>query len=280
MRWRHYDPTMRPLGKLLVAFSYSTLKSREKTTKTDAIKHVPVHPTLAAMLAEWKLGGWAAMMGRHPEPDDLIGPMPPEHAARRRTRTGEPFRGHDYSGERWRRDDLPTLGWRHRRHYDMRATFITLAIEDGADPDVIETRVTHTRKRRTAFDGYNRGLQWERTCAEVAKLKIARRPRGQGEVIALPVATGAEATETADSDASRYSARYSPRNAEESHAKILLPSRRPGESASYESGAEARGGPPADWRARRAQAARDLRTEVACWVQCCPLPPVRPDGVR
>jgi hypothetical protein len=28
--------------------------------------------------------------------------------------------------------------------------------EDGADPDVLETRVTHTRKARNAFDGYNR----------------------------------------------------------------------------------------------------------------------------
>jgi integrase len=139
LRWRHYDPTKQPLGELLVAFSYSTLRSREKTTKTDSSKHIPVHPTLAAMLAEWKLGGWAAMMGRHPEPDDLIVPMQPEHAARRRTPTGEAFRGHDYSGERWRRDDLPALGWRHRRHYDMRATFITLALEDGADQHVIET---------------------------------------------------------------------------------------------------------------------------------------------
>lgn len=111
LRWRHYDPTKQPLGELLVAFSYSTLRSCEKTTKTDSSKHIPVHPTLAAMLAEWKLGGWAAMMGRHPEPDDLVVPMPPEHAARRRTRTGEAFRAHDYSGERWRRDDLPALGW-------------------------------------------------------------------------------------------------------------------------------------------------------------------------
>jgi hypothetical protein len=65
LRWRHYDPTVRPLGKLLVAKSYST-RIGEKTTKTDAVKHVPVHPTLAAMLAEWKLGGWAAMMGHAP----------------------------------------------------------------------------------------------------------------------------------------------------------------------------------------------------------------------
>ena len=50
--------------------------------------------------------------------------------------SGEPFRGHDDSGRPWREEDLPALGWRHRRHHDMRAAFITLAIEDGADPEI------------------------------------------------------------------------------------------------------------------------------------------------
>jgi hypothetical protein len=128
----------------------------------------------------------------------------------------------------------------------MRATFITLALEDGADPHLIETRVTHTRKKRSAFEGYNRGLQWERTCVEVAKLKIVRRPAGRGEVIALPVAAGAEGTETTASTAeaaadgpSRYSARYSSRKGQGSHAKILphapLP-RAPGASRLARSG--------------------------------------------
>jgi hypothetical protein len=84
--------------------------------------------------------------------------------------------------------DLPALGWRHRRHYDMRATFITLAIDDGADPDVFETRVTHTRKSRSAFDGYNRGLQWERTCAELSKLRITRG--GRSSAAEQPIAAG------------------------------------------------------------------------------------------
>jgi integrase len=179
LRWRHYDPAVRPLGKLLVARSYNSKAGREKNTKTEAVKHVPVHPVLAAMLAEWKLGGWTEMVGRAPGPDDLIVPLPPDAAERRRTRTGEPFRGVNYSGNLWRDTDLPALGWRHRRHYDMRATFITLAIEDGADPEILENRVTHTRKSRSAFDGYNRGTQWERTCAEVAKLRITRGGRSE-----------------------------------------------------------------------------------------------------
>ncbi len=183
LRWRHYDPVIKPLGKLLVAKSYNSRKKREKSTKTDAVKHVPVHPVLAAMLSEWKLGGWAAIVGRSPTADDLIVPLPSKAITRRRAREGEPFRSHDYSGKRWREEDLPALGWRHRRHYDMRATFITLAIEDGVDPEILETRVTHTRKSRNAFHGYNRGLHWARTCAEIVKLQIQRGPRGAATAV-------------------------------------------------------------------------------------------------
>jgi hypothetical protein len=88
----------------------------------------------------------------------------------------------------WRDKDLPALGWRRRRHYDLRATFITLTIEDGADPDVIETRVTHAWKARNVFDGYNRGLHWERTCGEILKLRITRGP--QTSTIEQPLPAG------------------------------------------------------------------------------------------
>jgi len=110
---------------------------------------------------------------------------------------GEPFRTTYYSGKCWRVHDLPALGWRHRRHYDMRATFITLAIDDGADAEVLESRVTHTRKSRSAFDGYNRGLQWERTCAEVSKLRITRG--GRSSAAEQPIAVGSGAGSGGDS---------------------------------------------------------------------------------
>ena len=44
LRWRHYDPTVTPLGKILVAKSDNTRGNVEKTTKTDTVKHIPVHP--------------------------------------------------------------------------------------------------------------------------------------------------------------------------------------------------------------------------------------------
>jgi integrase len=188
LRWRNYDPRAEPLGKLLVATAYSTKRNVTKGTKTETVKHVPVHPTLAAMLAEWFDSGWPAMMGRPPGPDDLIVPIPPADAAQRTSRRGdEPFRTCYDSARRWTEDDLAALKWRHRRHYDMRATFITLALEDGADPFVIETRVTHTKRSRSAFDGYNRGRQWEITCTQVAKLKLMRDPH---DLIALAADEG------------------------------------------------------------------------------------------
>lgn len=48
-------------------------------------------------------------------------------------------------------------------------------LEDGADADVIEAGVAHTKTSRRAFDGYVRSQQWAKTCAEVAKLKLTRK---------------------------------------------------------------------------------------------------------
>lgn len=180
LRWRHYDPAVKPLGSLLVAQSYNTKRNATKGTKTETVKRIPVHPTLAAMLAEWRRSGWARMMGHapetEPEPDDLIVPLPPDTTARRTSRKGtEPHRGYDYSGKRWREVDLPMLGWRERTLYDTKSTFVTLAIDDGADRDIIRDRVTHTKQKRSAFDGYDRGAHREATCREVAKLRISRR---------------------------------------------------------------------------------------------------------
>lgn len=192
LRVRHYEPSIEPLGRLTVALALNTRKGTIKGTKTGATRRVPVHPTLAAMLAEWLLSGWAEMMGRKPDepgpgPDDLLLPLPPHAVKRRRSRKGEPIRTGDYAGKRWREEDLVMLGWRGRELYDTKSTFITLAIEDGADENVIRERVTHAKPRRNAFDGYDRADHWQRTCGEVAKLRITKR-RVTGRVTVLATA--------------------------------------------------------------------------------------------
>jgi excisionase family DNA binding protein len=62
LRWKHYDTSAEPLGRLIIATSYN--KGRTKTKRT---RFMPVHPTLAAILADWKLRGWPEMMGRQPK---------------------------------------------------------------------------------------------------------------------------------------------------------------------------------------------------------------------
>lgn len=131
LRWRHYQTDMAPLGQLLIANS-----NRRTRTKIGAVRHVPVHLTLAAMLADWKLVGWPALMGRTPEPNDLLIPSP----AARRVVLGT-MRTKNTWGHQTRRD-LAAIGARHRRGYDLRRTFISLARSDGARADLLKL-VTH-----------------------------------------------------------------------------------------------------------------------------------------
>jgi integrase len=77
LRWEHYDAESEPLGRLLVAYSYSTRLRAVKRVKTKIPRDVPVHPTLATVSADWRENGWARMMGRAPTVDDLIVPEPP-----------------------------------------------------------------------------------------------------------------------------------------------------------------------------------------------------------
>lgn len=180
LRWRHYDPTLVPLGALLIATSYN-----HGRTKTGIARRVPVHPVLAAMLAEWKLRGWAAMMGRPPAADDLVVPMSPEHSARRRGKLkGDPMRSKTYSFKRIR-EDLVALGFRHRRGHDLRRTMISLARTDGARRDLLELCTHNPSKKSSTIDLYTE-FPWDSLCAEVAKLNVRRSERGQ--LIELPQA--------------------------------------------------------------------------------------------
>jgi len=70
LRWRHVVK-MEPLSRLIIATSYDT-----GDTKTSVERWMPVHPVLAAMLAEWKLRGWREQMERAPGADDLVVPTP------------------------------------------------------------------------------------------------------------------------------------------------------------------------------------------------------------
>ncbi len=179
LRWEHYDPTAEPLGRLVVANSYGG------RTKTQSTREMPVHATLARLLAEWRLSGWVEAFGRPPIAGDLVVPV------RARTQRSEDEIRLSLQEQHEAQDrfvaDLETLGLRttagasrRRGGHDLRATFITLAEEDGAIAHILE-RGTHTTKRDVRA-GYRR-FGWVAICTEVAKLRVSIRA---GEVIALP----------------------------------------------------------------------------------------------
>lgn len=185
LRWRHFDAKIEPLGRLAIAGSWDSRLGVETSTKTERPRGVPVHPTLARILAGWKLGGYERLYGRAPGLDDLIAPnrdgqhRNPQRAIRR-------FHA-----------DLTTLGLRVRRQHDCRRAFTSLARGDGAQKDLIDW-VTHGPSS-SIVDVYT-SMPWASLCAEVAKLKLELR---EGKLLQLPRAVTSGACDSpCDSDSS------------------------------------------------------------------------------
>jgi integrase len=153
--WRNYDPSLESLGSLSL-----------HRTKTQVPRRVPVHPTLARILAEWKLAGFERTFGRPPAAEDLIVP----------SRNMTPRSKHE--APKQLHADLDLLELRRRRGHDLRRAFISLALADGARRDLLET-VTHG-PRGDIISVYNTP-PWPALCEEVKKLRIELR---EGVVLA------------------------------------------------------------------------------------------------
>jgi integrase len=149
-RWSDYDPIIRPLGRIRVARSYSTARATVGTTKTGTVRLVPVHPTLAAVLARWRLA--------HPTVDENALVIPDAGGASRRADRG------------WQlfHRDLKALGIRLRRLHDLRRTFVTMARSNGAPADHVRW-VVHGPSG-TVLDGYT-STPWPALCAAVKCLR-------------------------------------------------------------------------------------------------------------
>jgi len=160
LRWHHYDDKAQPLGRLVIAKSYNTKLKVEKSVKTKVPRAVPVHPVLATLLAAWKKegGGWELMMKRRPEAHDLIVP----------SRLGN-NRSVNHMLKKFRKD-MKKLGMRPRRQHDLRRTFISLCLGDGASKDILRW-ITHAPEG-DVVDDYTT-LVWLPLCREVAKLQIS-----------------------------------------------------------------------------------------------------------
>lgn len=164
LRWRDYDPSARPLGRITISQSYSTRRKSVGATKTETVRQVPAHPVLAGILAAWKLA-------RKPSPDDLIAP----------SRLGD-HRSVSHGLKRLH-EDLERLGMRKRRAHDLRRAFISLARSAGSSADHASW-ITHSPPRSAVIDGYT-SLEWGVLCRVVEGIEVALRPAGGGSVVSI-----------------------------------------------------------------------------------------------
>jgi hypothetical protein len=191
-RWRDWDPKAKPLGRMTVATAAERVGPGEKSVKTGLARAHPVHPVLAAILAEWKLSGWAKTYGRAPTPDDFIvgrassrgvaptgaGPIVVHRFNAKRPwqwLNGYSRKGRAGAASDRTPGDLERLGFRRRRAHDARRTLISLAQADGGRSEVLEY-ITHGPSESEAFSLYTT-WPWETQCEEIAKLKIAVRKK-------------------------------------------------------------------------------------------------------
>lgn len=157
-RWRDLDLTAEPLGRLSVATQWRRKEHREAPTKTGAVRQVPVHPTLARVLAAWRLSGWEREIGRRPEPEDFI--LPGRFV-------GKPVNSNTTLEHL--QEDQRRLGMRVRSQHDSRRTFISLARSNGAREDILKW-VTHAPEE-AVFDGYT-VPEWQALCEQVSRLPV------------------------------------------------------------------------------------------------------------
>jgi len=164
LRWGQIKMGLEPLNRIVVLTSYDTGE-----TKTGVERWVPIHPALAAILAEWKLSGWAREFGRAPTATDIVVPhvMPTNRGPR--IEFGGMRADHDNYKRLLR--DLAMLGFRRRRFHDLRRTMITLAREGGADREILRL-VTHGASG-DVIDAYT-SMGWATLCKQIQAIAIAR----------------------------------------------------------------------------------------------------------
>jgi integrase len=175
LTWGDYSEKLKPLGELVVARSFDSVEKSVRATKTELVRHVPVHPELRGWLQEAHRR-FRQRAKRVPGRFDLLTEYKvPKSGGQRHTWY------ESTALDNWRAD-LELVGIAHpasgpRRLYAARHTFITLAIRAGADWRALE-HVTHNPEDEryqdhSAFGRYVH-FGWKDLCAAVAKLELPK----------------------------------------------------------------------------------------------------------
>lgn len=166
LRWSDLDLALKPLGRVTYARSISHPDRVEKATKTEAIKHVPIHPALARVLKVWFESGWAERYHRAPRPGDRVVPARGETLPHLRQPNVHRLLQADA-----KRLELPGP---EPHPYCLRHSFISMCRDFGCRAEVA-SRWTHGPDlQRDGARGAYGGVAWDTHCAEVKKLKLGR----------------------------------------------------------------------------------------------------------
>lgn len=179
LTWADLELGVEPLGRMTITRSWDCKRHEVRpTTKERQVKRVPVHPALRNVLFEWR-GRLRELLGRAVDGADLVLPRPPVRHFEGTVAWAET------SALRAWRQDLLALGIEHpsegpRRLHGARHTFISRALEGGADPRHVR-HLTHREAPRSAFDRYSH-VSWEGCCRAVLAIELqppaeAFRPR-------------------------------------------------------------------------------------------------------
>lgn len=159
LRWHDIDYTTHHLPRITIRRARKTYTGQEGSTKTGAVKFVPLHPRLQVFLRQW-FEQWPAVMGREVEASDLVLPCT-------RGPTKGQMRNEDSANQRFKRNCI-AVGIRPRHQHCTRHAFISRTQDDGCDGSLIRW-ITHAPPD-SAFDGYTR-VQWSRLCQEILKYR-------------------------------------------------------------------------------------------------------------
>lgn len=178
MRWRDLDVDAPGLWRWSLRTQYDGLPLKSERATGEHPRDVPIHPTLAALLAAWKLEGWSRHVGRHPKPSDFVTPRDDGRCHSDDSLGAKPTHRHASTV------GIDSTG---RDFHSFRRAMITHARADGAREEYLE-RVTHNAKG-TMLDRYTYA-GWGELCAAVSCLRLELRR--DAAVIPLRRASGGD----------------------------------------------------------------------------------------
>jgi len=171
-RFRDMTPQEGELDAMVVRDQWDGQPLKAARGDDVALRMVPIHPQLKALLAQWKLSGFEATYGRNPTDDDLLVPNP----------TGDSFACFTSSSitKHFKRDCI-RLGVEPLGSHSLRKAFISMLVSAGVSYPLVDA-MTHNSKTERRIVARYATVAWDAKCEAVLKLDM---DLSEGRVVQL-----------------------------------------------------------------------------------------------